>query len=254
MSAATSASAPPSTMPWARPSTRRPSCSGLGFPGGPAVERAAAQGKAGRFELPRPMLGRPEPHFSFAGLKTAVRHKAQASVPLTDAHRRRPVRGVRGGGRRTAWRTGCAGRSPIADDRLAPARAAPRRGGRRRGQHAATDRARVGRGTVPLHPARPARAALHRQCGHGRVGGRRNGSRAAMRTRTRTADPGARPLAARPRRHPRPRRRPAWVPRRGSRPYPRLLAAQRIDRIQPPGPARRQKSEQDAGTGCGGHR
>jgi N6-L-threonylcarbamoyladenine synthase len=58
---------------------------GLGFPGGPAVERAATQGKAGRFELPRPMLGRPEPHFSFAGLKTAVRHKAQASVPLTDA-------------------------------------------------------------------------------------------------------------------------------------------------------------------------
>ena len=58
---------------------------GLGFPGGPAVERAAAQGKPGRFELPRPMLGRPEPHFSFAGLKTAVRHKAQAAVPLTDA-------------------------------------------------------------------------------------------------------------------------------------------------------------------------
>jgi N6-L-threonylcarbamoyladenine synthase len=58
---------------------------GLGFPGGPAVERAASQGKAGRFELPRPMLGRAEPHFSFAGLKTAVRHKAQASVPLTDA-------------------------------------------------------------------------------------------------------------------------------------------------------------------------
>jgi len=58
---------------------------GLGFPGGPAVERAAAQGKAGRFALPRPMLGRPEPHFSFAGLKTAVRHKAQACVPLTDA-------------------------------------------------------------------------------------------------------------------------------------------------------------------------
>jgi N6-L-threonylcarbamoyladenine synthase len=58
---------------------------GLGFPGGPAVERAAAQGRAGRFELPRPMLGRPEPHFSFAGLKTAVRHRAQAVVLLTDA-------------------------------------------------------------------------------------------------------------------------------------------------------------------------
>ena len=31
------------------------------------------------------MLGRPEPHFSFAGLKTAVRHRAQAMIPLTDA-------------------------------------------------------------------------------------------------------------------------------------------------------------------------
>jgi len=48
------------------------------------VERAAAQGRPGRFELPRPMLGRPEPHFSFAGLKTAVRHRAQAVAPLTD--------------------------------------------------------------------------------------------------------------------------------------------------------------------------
>jgi len=57
---------------------------GLGFPGGPAVERMAATGRADRFELPRPMLGRPEPHFSFAGLKTAVRHQAQALVPLTD--------------------------------------------------------------------------------------------------------------------------------------------------------------------------
>ena len=50
---------------------------GLGFPGGPAVEQAALTGRAGRFPLPRPMLGREEPHFSFAGLKTAVRHQAQ---------------------------------------------------------------------------------------------------------------------------------------------------------------------------------
>jgi N6-L-threonylcarbamoyladenine synthase len=55
---------------------------GLGFPGGPAVEKAALSGRAGRFPLPRPMLGREEPHFSFAGLKTAVRHQAQALVPL----------------------------------------------------------------------------------------------------------------------------------------------------------------------------
>ena len=57
---------------------------GLGFPGGPAVERAARTGRAERFALPRPMLGRSEPHFSFAGLKTAVRHQAQALVPLSE--------------------------------------------------------------------------------------------------------------------------------------------------------------------------
>ena len=57
---------------------------GLGFPGGPAVEQAARSGRADRFALPRPMLGRPEPHFSFAGLKTAVRQQAQALGPLTD--------------------------------------------------------------------------------------------------------------------------------------------------------------------------
>jgi N6-L-threonylcarbamoyladenine synthase len=57
---------------------------GLGFPGGPAVERAAGAGHPGRFALPRPMLGRPEPHFSFAGLKTAVRRQAQALAPLSE--------------------------------------------------------------------------------------------------------------------------------------------------------------------------
>jgi N6-L-threonylcarbamoyladenine synthase len=57
---------------------------GLGFPGGPAVEAAAKHGDERRFALPRPMLGRPEAHFSFAGLKTAVRHAAEALVPLKD--------------------------------------------------------------------------------------------------------------------------------------------------------------------------
>jgi N6-L-threonylcarbamoyladenine synthase len=55
----------------------------LGLPGGPAVEKAAAAGRAGRFTLPRPMLGRSDPHFSFAGLKTAVRHQAKAAAPLS---------------------------------------------------------------------------------------------------------------------------------------------------------------------------
>jgi len=46
---------------------------GLGYPGGPEVERHAKSGDPKRFALPRPMRGRPEPNFSFAGLKTAVR-------------------------------------------------------------------------------------------------------------------------------------------------------------------------------------
>ena len=57
---------------------------GLGFPGGPAVERAAREGDPHRFALPRPMLGRAEPHFSFAGLKTAVRRQAEQLAPLSE--------------------------------------------------------------------------------------------------------------------------------------------------------------------------
>lgn len=57
---------------------------GLGFPGGPAVERMAREGDCHRFVLPRPMLGRAEPHFSFAGLKTAVRRQAEQLAPLSD--------------------------------------------------------------------------------------------------------------------------------------------------------------------------
>jgi N6-L-threonylcarbamoyladenine synthase len=45
---------------------------GLGFPGGPAVEQAALKGDPAAVPLPRPLLGSAEPHFSFAGLKSAV--------------------------------------------------------------------------------------------------------------------------------------------------------------------------------------
>jgi len=46
---------------------------GLGFPGGPALERCAASGDARRFDLPVPMKNKPGCDFSFAGLKTAAR-------------------------------------------------------------------------------------------------------------------------------------------------------------------------------------
>lgn len=58
---------------------------GLPMPGGPSVERAAQAGDGTRFKLPRPMLGRDDPHFSFAGLKTAVRHAAKGIAPLTES-------------------------------------------------------------------------------------------------------------------------------------------------------------------------
>jgi N6-L-threonylcarbamoyladenine synthase len=55
---------------------------GLGFPGGPALERAAHTGNPARFPLPRPLVGSDEPHFSFAGLKSAVlRARAALAEP-----------------------------------------------------------------------------------------------------------------------------------------------------------------------------
>ena len=54
---------------------------GLGYPGGPAVEKAAAAGDPKAVPLPRPMRGRPGCDFSFSGLKTAVRHALAGPTP-----------------------------------------------------------------------------------------------------------------------------------------------------------------------------
>lgn len=53
---------------------------GLGFPGGPAVERLAREGNARAVPLPRPLMGSTEPHFSFAGLKSAVMRARDAGA------------------------------------------------------------------------------------------------------------------------------------------------------------------------------
>ncbi len=55
---------------------------GLGYPGGPAVEAAAADGNPRRFKFPVPMKGRDDCNFSFSGLKTAVRQAATSIQPL----------------------------------------------------------------------------------------------------------------------------------------------------------------------------
>jgi N6-L-threonylcarbamoyladenine synthase len=45
---------------------------GLAYPGGPAIEELAKSGLPAAVPLPRPLVGSNEPHFSFAGLKSAV--------------------------------------------------------------------------------------------------------------------------------------------------------------------------------------
>lgn len=63
---------------------------GLGFPGGPEVERWARNGDPGRFDFPRPLLDRPGIDMSFSGLKTALRRardrlvESQGGVRDTD--------------------------------------------------------------------------------------------------------------------------------------------------------------------------
>ena len=49
---------------------------GLGYPGGPAIEALAREGDPHAVPLPRPLVGSREPHFSFAGLKSAVQRAA----------------------------------------------------------------------------------------------------------------------------------------------------------------------------------
>src|SRR5713226_7514484 len=57
---------------------------GLGYPGGPQVEKEALTGKPDRFALPRPMAGKPHADFSLSGLKTALRLEAEKIAPLSD--------------------------------------------------------------------------------------------------------------------------------------------------------------------------
>ena len=180
----------------------------LGFPGGPAVERAARAGDPTRFVLPRPMLGQPGCNFSFSGLKTALRQtierlgpdaleppllhdlcasfQAAAADVLVDRTRRAALLFktdypagsalvVAGGVAANAYLRACLAR--LADE-LAPA------------------------------PDRAAAASMHRQWRDGRLGG--PGAPRARPDR-RSRDARARTLAARPGRRARARRRDQGV-------------------------------------------
>lgn len=60
---------------------------GLGYPGGPALAKAAENGDPDRFHFPRPMTDRPGLDFSFSGLKTFTLNTVNAHQPLTDQDR-----------------------------------------------------------------------------------------------------------------------------------------------------------------------
>ena len=50
---------------------------GLGYPGGPAIEKSALEGNPKAVSLPRPLKGADHCHFSFSGLKTAIAQKVE---------------------------------------------------------------------------------------------------------------------------------------------------------------------------------
>jgi N6-L-threonylcarbamoyladenine synthase len=57
---------------------------GLPYPGGPALERMAAEGQPNAFAFPRPMIHEPNDQFSFSGLKTSVRYFLQKNPRLLE--------------------------------------------------------------------------------------------------------------------------------------------------------------------------
>jgi N6-L-threonylcarbamoyladenine synthase len=57
---------------------------GLPYPGGPQMDRLAAEGKADAYDFPRPLLGEANDDFSFAGLKTSVRYFLQKNPGLLE--------------------------------------------------------------------------------------------------------------------------------------------------------------------------
>jgi N6-L-threonylcarbamoyladenine synthase len=56
---------------------------GLGYPGGPLIEKAASGGRAAAFDFPRGLGRRADLDFSFSGLKTSLRYRLE-KMPLDE--------------------------------------------------------------------------------------------------------------------------------------------------------------------------
>ncbi len=63
---------------------------GLGYPGGPEVDRLAREGDPAAFQFARPMLNQPNDDFSFSGLKTSVRYFLEKNPELAADNARLP--------------------------------------------------------------------------------------------------------------------------------------------------------------------
>ena len=101
---------------------------GLGYPGGPLVEKEAATGNPQRFALPRPMAGKPNADFSLSGTEDRAAAGSREDRADQRRGRARPLRVVPAGDRRR-------GRRPAAHRHEAVPRAlrhADRAGRRRR--------------------------------------------------------------------------------------------------------------------------
>jgi len=61
---------------------------GLGYPGGPQVEKLAAGGKADAFAFPKAVAQRSTLEFSFSGLKTSLRYQLE-KLPAAEIERRK---------------------------------------------------------------------------------------------------------------------------------------------------------------------
>lgn len=61
---------------------------GLGYPGGPLIERLAREGRADAFDFPRGIGRREELDFSFSGVKTSLRYLLEKMPPSEVALRR----------------------------------------------------------------------------------------------------------------------------------------------------------------------
>jgi N6-L-threonylcarbamoyladenine synthase len=62
---------------------------GLGYPGGPQVEKLAAGGRVDAFAFPKAVAQRSTLEFSFSGLKTSLRYQLE-KMPAAEIERRKP--------------------------------------------------------------------------------------------------------------------------------------------------------------------